>query len=498
MVALRSFVSSLTGRVSLLFAAVSLATLSAMGIFLHHALIDQLAVRDRQDLIGKVELIRHKLASSQTSVAIEQNPQDWIDIVVGHRGLQLVLLDETRRVLLTSSPGQLPDGLLANPSEEGERAAMFEWEDEGGDRYRGISAWGRTGTSSDGRVLIALLLNVSSEVRLLAAYRISIIIGILAGILFAGAFGLWATQRGLQPLQSLARAAGRTSANRLDERIEIDRLPIELKPLAGAYNAMLDRLADSIYRLSQFCSDIAHDLRTPLGNLLGEAQVALSRQRTADEYRVVIESSTEELERISRMIEAMLFLARADNAQVSLKPERLHTAAEFARIANYFEPLAQERGIAITAKGSFQVYADPSLFTRAVSNLVANAIHATAQGGTIELTDRLSDGGAMEIRVANPGPEIPVQDRDKVFERFYRVNDSRTESTSGSGLGLAIVRSITTMHGGRAWVECAAGRTTFVLSFPTNPAQQASAESSSGVAPLDVMVKRYRLPPTQH
>jgi two-component system heavy metal sensor histidine kinase CusS len=477
--ALRTFVFSLTGRVSLLFAAVSLAILSAMGLFLHHALSQQLAARDLQDLNGKVELVRHKLADSESVMAIERNPQGWLEIVVGHQGLQLVILNEARRILLASSPLQLPERLLDDPSEEGRQAPVFEWTDEDGHRFRAVSAWGRVGSPATSRVLIVPLLDVSHEVRLLAAYRASIVSGILVGTLVAGALGLWAAKRGLTPLQAFARAASRTSASQLEERIGMASLPGELKPLASAYNAMLDRLADSISRLSQFCSDIAHDLRTPLGNLLGEAQVALSRDRTAGEYRTVIESSTEELERVSRMIEAMLFLARADNAQMSLRPERLQTAAEFTRISEYFEPLAHERGVSIAARGALEVHADPSLLTRAVSNLVANAIRATAQAGIIELSDRRSADSSTEIRVSNPGREIPVQERDKLFERFYRMSDSRTGSMSGSGLGLAIVKSIMTMHGGRVWIESAGGRTTFVLSFPDEPMSQSTAFASS-------------------
>lgn len=472
---LRRFSASLTGRLSLLFAAVSFVILSAMGLFLHHALTQQLASRDLQDLNGKVELVRHKLTDSDSAELIERNPQGWLEIVVGHQGLHLVILNEARRVLLTSSAAELPERLIDSPSVEGEQAPVFEWTVEDGRRFRAVSAWGRVGASAKSRVLIALILDVSQEVRLLAAYRASIVTGILVGTIVAGALGLWAAKHGLNPLQAFARVAGRTSASRLDERIDLAGLPGELIPLATAYNAMLDRLADSINRLSQFSSDIAHDLRTPLGNLLGEAQVALSRQRSADEYRSIIESSTEELGRLSRMIEGMLFLARADNAQLSLRPERLRIAAEFARIGDYFEPLAHERGVSIATRGSLEVYADPSLLTRAVSNLVANAIRATPQSGTIELTDRRSADGATEVRVSNPGREIPEQERGKIFERFYRISDSRTGSTAGSGLGLAIVKSIMCLHGGRVWIECDAGRTTFILSFPGEPLQPSAA-----------------------
>ena len=150
----------------------------------------------------------------------------------------------------------------------------------------------------------------------------------------------------------VAVAAGRITASRLDERLNVGAAPLELQTLAEAYNAMLDRLQDSFSRLSQFSSDLAHDLRTPIGNLLGEAQVALSRTRTAEDYRTVIESSVEELERLSRMLESMLFLARADNAQLAIHPERVDLDTEFKKIRDYFEPLAQEKSVAIEVTGA--------------------------------------------------------------------------------------------------------------------------------------------------
>jgi two-component system heavy metal sensor histidine kinase CusS len=233
---------------------------------------------------------------------------------------------------------------------------------------------------------------------------------------------------------------------------------------------MLDRLQDSFSRLTQFSSDLAHDLRTPIGNLLGEAQVTLARSRTAEEYRAVIESSVEELERLSRMIESMLFLARADDAQLALHPENVHLEIEFAKIRDYFEPLAQEKAITIEVTGANTAYADATLLRRAISNLVANAIRFTPHGGgTIALVSQRTADGGTEIRVTNPGPEIPPRERERIFDRFYRVGRARADSTSSSGLGLAIVQSIMSLHGGGVSVECASGTTTFTLVFPPQP-----------------------------
>jgi two-component system heavy metal sensor histidine kinase CusS len=456
---------------SILFAGVSLVILTATGVFLHHSLAQQLMLRDTQDLNGKIELVRHTLADVDATDTIRTTPRRWLDLVIGHHGLHLSIYTERRRLLLASSDVIFPEAVLRSPAPEPEqRASVLEWEDASGERYRAVSAWGKLGKSNAERVLIAFALDLAEEQKLLAAYRTSIVGAILIGALLAAALGTWASRQGLAPLQAVAAAASRITASRLAERLDVGSAPRELQTLASAYNAMLDRLQDSFSRLTQFSSDLAHDLRTPIGNLLGEAQVTLARSRTAEEYRAVIESSVEELERLSRMIESMLFLARADDAQLALHPENVHLEIEFAKIRDYFEPLAQEKAITIEVTGANTAYADATLLRRAISNLVANAIRFTPHGGgTIALVSQRTADGGTEIRVTNPGPEIPPRERERIFDRFYRVGRARADSTSSSGLGLAIVQSIMSLHGGGVSVECASGTTTFTLVFPPHP-----------------------------
>ena len=462
---------SLTRRLSILFAGVSLVILTAMGVYLYHSLAQQLMLRDAQDLNGKIELVRHTLAEVDSTDAIRSAPHRWLDLVIGHHGLHLSIYDEHRQLLVASSDVIFPDSVLQSPGPELEqRADVLEWAAGTNQRYRAVSAWGQLGKSNAQRVLIALALDLVGEQKLLAAYRTRIVGAILIGALLAAALGTWASRQGLAPLQAIATAASGITASRLAERLDVGSSPRELQTLTSAYNAMLERLQDSFSRLTQFSSDLAHDLRTPIGNLLGEAQVTLARSRTAEEYRAVIESSVEELERLSRMIESMLFLARADDAQLALHPEDVQLEIEFAKIRDYFEPLAQEKAITINVAGANTVYADASLLRRAISNLVANAIRFTpGHGGAITLASTRTCSGGTEIRVTNQGPEIPLPERERVFDRFYRVGRARTDSTSSSGLGLAIVKSILSLHGGSASVECAAGMTTFTLFFPPRP-----------------------------
>ena len=230
---------------------------------------------------------------------------------------------------------------------------------------------------------------------------------------------------------------------------------------------MLDRLHRSFQRLSQFSADMAHDLRTPINNLMVQTQVALSQPRAVDEYQTLLASNVEEYERLARMVENMLFLARADHADFVLHKQRLDACNELQRIADYFEGVAEDAQVQLTIDARGTVDADPILFRRAVNNLVANAIRYTPEGGVIRLaTKQVQDG--IAITVTNPGIGIQSEHIPLLFERFYRVDDARSDSASSTGLGLAIVQSIMMLHGGRAEVESVAdAMTMFRLVFPS-------------------------------
>ena len=469
---------SLARRLSFFFAAMSFVLLAAIGVFLHHALAEQFASRDAHDLHGKIELIRHTLVDVASADSIRNAPDRWLDVIVGHHGLHLAIYAENGERLLASSTITFPaDALLAPAPAFDTSPPLRQWSGLDGKQFRSVSAWATLGKSTNERVLIAFAFDLSAEREMLSDYRTSIIAAIFVGTIVAAALGTWASRQGLAPLQRVAFAAGRITASRLNERLDVGSVPLELSTLTTAYNAMLDRLQDSFSRLSQFSSDLAHDLRTPIGNLLGEAQVALSRARTADEYRSVIESSVEELERLARMLESMLFLARADNAQLALHLEAVDLDTEFRKIRDYFEPLAQEKSIAIELAGGASVYADASLLRRAISNLVANAINVSPRAAApITLTGRKTDDGGTEVQVSNAGLAIPPQEREKIFDRFYRIGRARADSSSNSGLGLAIVNSIMKLHAGRASVECHNGKTIFTLSFPASAQRSVSTE----------------------
>ncbi len=295
-----------------------------------------------------------------------------------------------------------------------------------------------------------------------------LLIGVLVlGTLASALIAKNVTNRGLRPLADMTRSLERVGPKRLDERVPSAGWPRELQPLVVAFDEMLDRLEDSFTRLSQFSADLAHELRTPIANLRGEAEVVLTRQRTSDEYREVIESSVAECERLSAIIENLLFLARAEAANEAVARSVFDGRAAIEKIAAYYETIAEERRIKIECTGDGEIYAEPLLFSRALSNLLENAFRFTPAAGCISIALRMTSSSA-EISVRDTGAGMDAKHLPRVFDRFYRADPSR--SSRGTGLGLSLVKSIADLHGGTAKITSEAGcGTTVTLTFPAVP-----------------------------
>jgi len=287
--------------------------------------------------------------------------------------------------------------------------------------------------------------------------------GILASTLIA----ITVTKRGLRPLGEMTRSLGRIGPTHLNERVSPAGWPRELQPLAVAFDAMLKRLDDSFTRLSQFSADLAHELRTPITNILGEAQVALTRDRTPAEYRETIESTIGECERLSGIVDNLLFVARVDAAREPIAPTRFDARGAVEKIASFYQMIADDHHVTIRCSGEGQIYADSALFERAVGNLVDNALHFTPEQGSIQIV--LAEHAAnFEVAVSDNGCGIAPEHLPRVFDRFYRVKSSR--GSDGAGLGLALVKSIVDLHGGSARIQSEVGRgTTVTLIFPNKP-----------------------------
>ena len=446
--------ASLTARLGLLFGGIAALTFALAGTYLYRSLEQQLMHRDDAELLGKVELVRHLLSEAPSTAVIGQDPHLFRDAIVGHEGLLIHIRSRSNEVLVTNvAPGvSLPELPMVAWDRKPEYTDIATWKTPAGRSGRVVAAEGSVGNVPGQAVQIVVASQASDRAGLLAAYQRDALAAALGGTLMAALLGHVVVSRGLQPVREIAAKARQISASHLDARPQLADAPTELLELAAAFNQMLDRVKDGVDRLSRFSSDLAHELRTPIANLLGETQVTLARPRSVEEYHALLESNVEELERLSRMIDSMLFLARADEARLALRLERMDVAIELHRIAGYFADIAAEAGVRLAVQGSAFVVADSILLRRAVSNLVANAIRYTPSGGEVTMS-AIQRPEQVAISVRNPGPAIALEVQARIFDRFYRGDESRPDSTSSSGLGLAIVRSIMQLHRGEASVR---------------------------------------------
>jgi two-component system heavy metal sensor histidine kinase CusS len=317
---------------------------------------------------------------------------------------------------------------------------------------------------------LQIAIDVSQKEALLARFRFWFWGILLATFALFPWIGFQIARRGIRPVEEMATTARHISSTNLRERIVPEGYPFELASLASTFNQMLDRLEESFERISRFSADIAHDLRTPVNNIRGEAEVALARARSAQEYREVIDSCLEEAERLSDLIGDLLFLARAESPLTHLRCELVNVGELLGGVREYYEASAADGGVSLTTTLTEQpviAELDRTLLQRAVGNLVSNALAHTPRGGTVQLEAK-ADPSAVHIEVSDTGAGIPAEALPRVFDRFFRVDSSRSQGSGGTGLGLAIVQSIALLHGGRAEISSQLGQGTRVtLRIPT-------------------------------
>jgi two-component system, OmpR family, heavy metal sensor histidine kinase CusS len=457
---------SITARLTALYTASAFLILSAVTAYLYVTLEQYLTRKDTLAVRDQVILLRHMLREVTDPTVPLSKARKWEERGVDNKRFQSRILDDAAHVLAESPhivppPHAFP---LATPAEA--PLTGTRWTAPDGSAYILMAAWGNSGRAPEQGKVIQVAFERSTSMALLEDFRETLLVSLVVGLLLTAIVARWVSRRAMQPLREVAAAARRITANQLHERIERARWPAELKELGAAFDDMLQRLEESFRRLSQFSSDLAHELRTPIGNLVGEAEVAISQARTADEYRAVVESSLEEYQRLARMIDSLLFLARADAPESHIDAMDLDVQKELDGLRDFYGALADERGIALECSAPVTIRADPILFRRALSNLIGNAVRYTSAGGSITVRARPADHGAVQIVVDDTGSGITPQDLPRIFDRFFRADPARSNH-DGAGLGLAIVKSIMLLHGGAVTASSTPGRGTEVtLTFP--------------------------------
>ncbi len=314
-------------------------------------------------------------------------------------------------------------------------------------------------------------LNITQDEVIILQYQKMLGLVLFIGVCFSTIAGFWITKKGLKPLNKITQSVRSVTINRLHEHISSEKWPKELTLLAVSFDEMLDRMDESFARLSQFSADLAHELRTPINNLMGETEVALSRQRTMSEYHQILESNMEELIRLNRMIDELLFLSRAEAPDTRISRKKMVLEKKIKKICTFYESLAAEKKIKFHIEGHAEAFVDPVLLQRVLNNLIANAISYSDSGGRIHFLTK-QDRNAAEIHVSDQGIGIDSQDLSKIFDRFYRADKARVKDTQGTGLGLSLVKSIMDLHHGSVTIKSKIGHgTTVILRFPFQGSQ---------------------------
>lgn len=313
---------------------------------------------------------------------------------------------------------------------------------------------------------LTLLLDITHHQHFLTRMQHLIWLTVGLSALATAVLGAWAARSGLRPLRRMSAVARGISAQSLNARLPEEKMPPELAEMAYSFNAMLERLDDSFQRLSAFSADIAHELRTPLSNLLTHTQVTLTRPRALEDYREALHSNLEELQWMAQLVNDMLYLAKADHGLLNPRREPLALADEVDALLEFFAPLAEDAQVNLLRDGSASAAGDRSMLRRAFSNLLDNALRFTPPGGEVRV--RISENAqGVNLSVENTGTGIPQGLLTKLFDRFYRVDPARHEGSSEhAGLGLAITQSIVRAHGGRIFCESQPGWTRFVIELP--------------------------------
>ncbi|MEX1165414.1 MAG: heavy metal sensor histidine kinase [Hydrogenophaga sp.] len=454
---------TLTARLTLLYTLASLLVLCGLGWLVMRANHAHFVDLDRAYLEDKWALVRQVVASSRDGAQLVQRLEE---LQHSHTGLYL-RLEQGTTPLYGPSENPFPAGL--------ERSAGslvptdWAWQDvelRGAAMVMAMASTSYLNGSDSQPLTLLLAMDTHHHTHFMAELRQTLMVYLLFAALASGLLSWWAARRGLAPLRDMRERARRVNAYQLGERMPETSVPVEMAELARDLNTMLARLQTDFQRLSDFSSDLAHELRTPISNLLTQTQVTLAQPRDTATYRDTLASNAEEFQHMGRMVSDMLLLAKTEHGLALPHREAVALREQTQALFDFYDVVADERGIALVLEGDATALGDKLMLRRAVSNLLSNAIRHAPRHSRVVV--RLSQArGEASLCVENAGPAIDPVHWPRLFDRFYRVDKSRTQMpTEGTGLGLAITHAIMVAHGGSVTVESVPDKTRFCLRFP--------------------------------
>lgn len=464
---------SLNNRVMLFIAIAITFSLMLFGYLVLNAVERHFEEQDSGELVVITHAVEAALEKASKEGMVPEHA--LAKAVTGHHGVYFQVWNENNHLIYGSadfqSPEHLPTLATLNSIHAGN---LYKWEINE-TTYRGAITETQIG---DYQYRVVAAIDMDFHIHFLESFRHTLwLIMSLAGVatLLAAWFGV---HQGHAPLRALSEAIRDIQADRLDVRLDTETVPAELSTLVDSFNRMISRLEESFDRLSHFSADIAHELRTPLTNLTTQTQVGLSKSRSLEEYKELLYSNLEEQERLTKMVNDMLWLAQSENGLLDPNWEGLDLFQEVKATFEFFDALSEEKGVQLQIEGeAAAITGDRAMLRRVLSNLLSNAIRFAPQGKGVKV--RLWEvDDSVNLTVENPGDEIAAEHLPRLFDRFYRVDPSRQRKTEGAGLGLAIVRSIVEAHGGTIDVASAHGVTSFTIHFPLTTNREGSDEEA--------------------
>lgn len=457
---------SLSLKLALLVGALGLFQAIAVLVFSHQTMARSLNEQKRHLLQDKLIQVRELTDRQASLAALPGAAYKLAEMIGGHEDLHIAVarpLKNKDNALVAFTPIAV-ESLHRLETATWGQDAFLEWRMPQTDKSM-LSVATASEAQNGEEYVIVLTADRRDDEALLSTFWLTALTAAPFALALVSLGALLIVRVSLRPINRFRDAATAISTKNISGRIDPASLPSELIPLSQAFNDMLERLEDGIRRLSQYSSDLAHEMRTPLATLLGRTQVTLSQARTHAQLLDVLENNVQELEELSRLVSDMLFLAQADNATAVLntKPVRLELVAQ--NIADFMDVLAEERQISFRVSGEGEVTVDKGLVQRAITNLLSNAVRHGSINSVVDIKVETS-ADTIDLMVHNHGEPIPDEHQSRLFDRFYRLDASRTRDVGGTGLGLAIVKAVMKLHGGTVDMSSTPGGiTTFTLRF---------------------------------
>ena len=465
--------SAISFRITAVFSLATIIIFIVMGLVIHQLVTHHFGMQDHAQLQGKTQLIQNLL---------EQNPNNsprlnlfLKDALVGHHDLIVQVQRPLGNIIFSTSPAVIDANSLINsstkPLKKSEKPAWLNWRNQ--DKTYRVLVFNPLQSNINQSVQIVVGVDTSAHLNFLNNFRWQLFYIGLIGTLCLMLLGWFAAWKGLQPIQKMAQVTEGISAQQLSNRLEIENIPTELQSLGIAFNAMLDRLELALARLSDFSSDLAHEIRTPINNLMTQTQVCLSRSRDSNDYQEVLFSNLEEFERLARTVSDMLFLAKADHGIQAFNFKKIDLAEEVIALFDFYDALAAEKGISLVQSGAATVMADPAMLRRALNNLLSNAIKYGYKDSVVQIEIKQSDSIDLHstdlhtttFLIKNKAEALSPEQLSRLFDRFYRTDLSRQRIEEGTGLGLAITKSILELHDATIDAQFENGWISFTIVF---------------------------------